>query len=313
MASDNDSYNPPVIITLMRMPDQRCVEIFTEMETQFLISHPGWRRTSSTETGGNTVLHVAAIMGKVETLKWIMSRPLGVDLIKTRNIEGEDPVQALVALMEHNRTVAHCTHADISHQFRGFEDSHVQCLVVLKGIENPRAEELARLKGGCTCGHCIEGIISPRMGRSLLREIEICLLLWRDIPETGDDVWPDTLATRREEVRESYRIVRDAHSILLSALAGCLKQGKLPSDSEIRKLDFRPGYDASFEEAFETRVVLSDLARMVFNSAFLHDTTGTNFLLGRLMHQSIFGNLPKCRNDGEYPSALVRCGYHCEF
>jgi hypothetical protein len=145
------------------------------MEALFPISDPGWRLTSSEESGGNSVLHIAAIMGKVETLKWIMNRDLGKELMKARNIERKDPLQSLVDFMEHYRTVAPYTHAEISHQFRGFKNGHVQCLAVLKGIKDPSAEELARLKGGCTCGHCIDGIISPRMGRSLERRIQMNL------------------------------------------------------------------------------------------------------------------------------------------
>jgi hypothetical protein len=82
MASDNDPYNPPIIITLMQLSDQRCVEVFDQMEALFPISDPGWWLTSSDENGGNSVLHVAAIMGNVETLKGIMSRDLGEELIK---------------------------------------------------------------------------------------------------------------------------------------------------------------------------------------------------------------------------------------
>jgi hypothetical protein len=82
MASNNDPYNPPIIITLMQLSDQRCVEVFDQMEALFPISDPGWWLTSSDENGGNSVLHVAAIMGNVETLKGIMSRNLGEELIK---------------------------------------------------------------------------------------------------------------------------------------------------------------------------------------------------------------------------------------
>jgi hypothetical protein len=92
-----------------------------------------------------------------------------------------------------------------------------------------------------------------------------------------------------------------------------LKQGKLPTDSEVMKLAMGPGREASFEEVFETGAIVLEVVQIVFNSAFHYERMSTQLVVGRVLHHWVFDDLTKCRNDGEVRSALIRCGYPCEF
>jgi hypothetical protein len=53
-----------------------------------------------------------------------------------------------------------------------------------------------------------------------------------------------------------------------------LKQGKLPTDSEVMKLAMGPGQEASFE-VFETGAIVLEVVQIVFNSAFHHERMST--------------------------------------
>jgi hypothetical protein len=72
---------------------------------------------------------------------------------------------------------------------------------------------------------------------------------------------------------ESDLIGREGYATL-EALAGYLKQGKLPTDSEVMKLAMGPGQGASFE-VFETGAVVLEVVQIVFNSAFHHERMST--------------------------------------
>ncbi|OJJ97244.1 hypothetical protein ASPACDRAFT_46098 [Aspergillus aculeatus ATCC 16872] len=101
-------------------------------------------RWTSTDTNGNTVLHLAAT---------------------NRNAHGETPLDALLTSLEESRTTRrfNALTEDISDQFAVFNDAAVDCLKFLNGGTEVTDVVWQRFKYGCTCGQCISGFLSPRM------------------------------------------------------------------------------------------------------------------------------------------------------
>jgi GNAT superfamily N-acetyltransferase len=118
-------------------------------------------RWHSTNKKGETVLHLAARGQDASAIAWILER--NPRLSECRNLEGETPLDALLAALERWRT--HHGQICVSDQFKGHSLKAVECLAILQNIKPTPAQDL-RMKYECTCAHCICGYLSP--GLSLL-------------------------------------------------------------------------------------------------------------------------------------------------
>jgi hypothetical protein len=125
-----------------------------------MLDDPRW---TSTDADGNTVLHLAAISVKPNSIQWILRRDKV--LLHRHNAHGETPLDALLASLEDSRTTRrfNALTEDISDQFSGFSDTAIDCLNFLNGGTKVTDVDWQRLKYGCTCGQCISGFLSPRM------------------------------------------------------------------------------------------------------------------------------------------------------
>ncbi|KAL9082518.1 MAG: hypothetical protein Q9165_008867, partial [Trypethelium subeluteriae] len=180
--SIQDDYDPPIPPRRMSQPDVdpllkvvsklKNPEWHTEM-TEFFgslnVDDPRWRATDDT---GNTILHLAAILTKSESVAWIINQ--NSQLQTCRNDAGETPLEALESHLESRRTrkvFAQVTN-HISDKFEGFDDESIMCLSQLKGLGNTNRHEFLRLRYGCSCGQCTEGFLSCRMRFALKCQAE---------------------------------------------------------------------------------------------------------------------------------------------
>lgn len=119
------------------------------------------------DKAGNTILYCSAMASKNQTTSWILN--MRADLRVLRNDEGETVLDALLDDCETKRTQRQHNIAtlSVSDEFKGFPDTTVACVALLKGMSTVNISEKLRLKFGCTCGSCIGGFLSPRMRFSL--------------------------------------------------------------------------------------------------------------------------------------------------
>jgi hypothetical protein len=115
-------------------------------------------RWYSTNDQGETVLHLAVRARDASAIAWILER--NPRLSECRNLEGETPLDALLAALERSRRGQISISA--SDFFMGHDPKDVECLAILQNIEPTHAQKLC-MRYGCTCSHCIGGYLSPRM------------------------------------------------------------------------------------------------------------------------------------------------------
>jgi hypothetical protein len=166
----------PIIDELIRcIPTIDDAECLIRLEDIFGNSPQDDRIWKGTNDEGDTLLHLASCSSKIRSVQWLMQRSPG--LLSQRNASGNTPQEALEACMEEAlRTVrdAGKLTALISDDFRGFEDTSITCLALLRGcdIEQASDSKRNRLKYGCTCGECVGGFLSPQLRDMLLHHAE---------------------------------------------------------------------------------------------------------------------------------------------
>ncbi|KAJ5101306.1 hypothetical protein NUU61_003528 [Penicillium alfredii] len=79
--------------------DNDCVEVLYQVFKDAAEDDPRW---TSTDANGNSVLHLTAAKIKPNSVRWILSR--SKVLLQQRNIQGETPLDALLAKLEDSRT-----------------------------------------------------------------------------------------------------------------------------------------------------------------------------------------------------------------
>ncbi|KAH7152819.1 hypothetical protein EDB81DRAFT_881777 [Dactylonectria macrodidyma] len=111
--------------------DSQCVR-----QIKQIIRRMDRRVVSSTDSKGNSILHIAALSRRPKVVAYIRSQ---FDYMTTaRNMEGYTPVQALHSALDTRRTIRALPTVTkvVSDSFQGFKQSEVACLLALTGF-NP--------------------------------------------------------------------------------------------------------------------------------------------------------------------------------
>ena len=290
--------------------DDKCVEVF---ETFKIANHVDtWAKA---DRFGNNVLHQAALELKPETVRWLVDN---VDdskvLSSTRNRKGYTPLEALINRLEKRRNTGQhgmikAVRCDF---FEGFSDDAVNCIATLRDIKAPSEIQNLQIKFGCSCGGCIDGFLSPRMGYALLCEAEQNHdLLMMDVDDA--DQWCELLEHLNEHagpnVRQDFYINKDLRlevSHIFDAVATTLRAQKVPNT--INVMDTRKSSSESRLNALSLhKSAVESVIRIVFDSARDRDQWA-----GDGMHMYEFGEdvelLPECRNDHEFAFVAAMCG-----
>jgi hypothetical protein len=264
------------------------------------------------DADGNSLLHLAAIGFNASGMSWLLDN-FGETLSKFLNNVGATPLDVLQQALEHSRSHLRINQGLVSYMplsdlFSGYSDEQVQCLAVMQKYLSPSglpltADGLQKLKFGCTCGTCLEGILSPRMVFALVlaaKDLAGGLEnddddFWRSLSEPRNSQIPEVAAcTERLRTDPAYRtvIVR-----LCRQFAPCISRMTLPTPANIRAASGDPSV---------SQQALDDAAMLVLSTAMDHDMfTGdasTSLLPG-------FQELAKRRNDHEYGFVSRLCGY----
>jgi hypothetical protein len=215
--------------------DKECIEKLQQAFEHLPINDP---RREARDEDGNTVLHIAAINFKPQSVKWIIER--NTQLIHTRNEKQETPLEALQSHLEIQRTKRGSNSltviVPVSDKFEGFTMEMVACLCILTDQTNLSHIALQRLTFGCTCGQCIQGLLSPRMRYVLLCQAgiqhdmvdsEIDDMLGKDFVQFNEDILRHVPHRTRENMKTN-KSLRQGFANLCDYFAACLRSNKLP-------------------------------------------------------------------------------------
>lgn len=128
---------------------------------------------TSRDGEGNTVLHLTALISNAPCVEWILNQKFGPQMLQFPNDRGETPLELLQFRLEKLRTQKdfNTLIVPVSDQFEGHGDNAVRCLILLQemgSVDSVVEDSLLRLIGGCACGQCLKGFLSPRMLHCLL-------------------------------------------------------------------------------------------------------------------------------------------------
>ncbi|KAK4031568.1 hypothetical protein C8A01DRAFT_21238 [Parachaetomium inaequale] len=300
-----------------------------------------------TDEYGNTILHLAAVGRKTETVSYILAKyPMLTDM---RNAEGHTPLEALQSSLEEYRTRRNhlAVTTVFSDKFEGFSQSDIACLAALTGTEIfdlsklsnrdisaissaaddalsisriPRIDTIRytlRLKYGCTCGQCIGGFLSPRMHYALLCQAEVRYdMLAEDLGETGS-AWVAIngrdlryLASSVRENLKTNKSMRRGFINMCDHIAHCLRDGRLPDEETVLDVyrNKRSEWPPVTRNYLERGGTVAAVATMLFERAMESDAwAGDGMLVEN--HGDEIKNLPVCRNDHEFGFVSGMCGY----
>ena len=314
--------------------DERCVH---RIQETFPVEAAAPARPY-TDKNGNTMLHVAAMRNKAATVSYILANyPL---LGGIRNSEGYTALEAVQSRLERYRTRRGYGGATavVSDQFKGYSNSAIVCLAALAGNETVdlatlSKEDMAaissttdnaasgileidkirytlRLKYGCTCGECIGGFLSPRMGFALsctaVSEFENqCVDLRYISPHALRYV--ATPVRRELETNES---MRQGFTDMYQVISECLVEKWLPDEETVRRF-YRDKMSGEYPEVkiyLERGGTVAAIAMVLFQMAKYFDEWAGHGTHMDWDEEEIM-KLPACRNDHEFDFVRAMCGY----
>jgi hypothetical protein len=280
---------------------------------------PLWK---TTDYQGNSILHVAAISERPESVAWIMEKY--PNLLTTINEKEMTALQALHDVLEQKRTtrMIHCREEKVSDEFKGYSRAAVSVLMKLQSMRNLTVTEQLRITYGCTCGKCCQGFLSPRMRHSLLyvaQDISGKMEKWihdLDGPSFVENL-SDDLKFFSSDMLEA---LKDQHSLrrgltrTYSHFEGRLKgEHSLPSDSSIQS-EIKRCVDKQHGEPCDAKEFLGNIGSVycigvrVFARAKQEHADGYKSEDMENFRNQI-SKLSECRNDREFGFVKAMCGY----
>ena len=203
----------------------------------------------------------------------------------------------------------------MSDTFGGFPLEATCCVAALRGLEkNPSEAQVLQLKYGCTCGECIDGLLSPRMKFALLCQAEIGYdMLSMDIDDA--EAWCMMQGYRFEyvasDIQQNFRTnksLRQGFRNIFGHVAIALRSNKVPNIDTLIKIWRDTSEWPPVTRNFYTRGGTTESAlRQIFEFAWDQDERA-----GDGEHMETFRDeieiLPKCRNDHEFGFVALACG-----
>ncbi|KIW33877.1 uncharacterized protein PV07_00692 [Cladophialophora immunda] len=281
---------------------------------------------TSKDKHGNTVLHLTASIFNVACVEWVLKQDFGARLLEMRNNRGETPLELVQFKLERLRTqkVVNQLTIPVSDRFEGHNDDAVRCLVLLKGLESVESlgelhdpDALQRIVGGCTCGQCLGGFLSPRMSHALLCQAHLGYdMMNGDLDQLPGldwvEDWENYLGYLPSKVLDNLttnKSMRQGFVNLWLHVGTCLEKGAVPNTSNVldvvRSAREWPPATRNFLQRGGT---VESVFLAICREAIKEDKWTGGGEYQEIIGEEI-GNLPECRNDCEFGYVSGMCGY----
>lgn len=288
----------------------------------FFVTHAddeiGWDRVTNSEA---TLLHLTACELKPLSTRWLLENVRHADSWKTaRDIDGYTPLEALQETLETMRTRKEYGFSrvlNLSDHFKGYPDAAVSCLSLLLGQDSLGLSK-ACLRFGCTCGECVEGLLSARMRSSLIFQGETTYDLMQEEIDDGDFWIKDNhyiLVHLDRDVRKNLKTnksLRKGFVNIFQIAVECIKARKLPTAENLKwccnnRSEWPPDTKNYLRRA-GTQMGFRAVLRRMFDTAKEEDEKAGNGECQLILGEE-WSQLPTCRNDHEFEVVARACGY----
>lgn len=274
---------------------------------------------TSADKYGNTVLHLSAMNFDPACVAWILQQTFAVQLLETRDHKGEVPIEALQWKLENVRTqkVGGMMTLDVSNRFKGHRRDAVSCSVLLQRLEQPvTLTEWQQIQGGCTCGQCLSGFISPRILYALRTAAEVnhdllneALELPPELDFLGSDDWgQEYLPARVHANLKKNKSVCRGFCDMCKYIAVCLARRMVPIESNVLAIEREqcgwPPHSATFLQRGGS---VESVWLVVCRDAMREDDWAGGECVSELDKE--FTDLAECRNDSEFGYVSGVCGF----
>jgi hypothetical protein len=297
------------------------VTLADEELNAFFVTHAedeiGWDRVTNSEA---TLLHLTACELKPLSTNWLLDNVRYADSWKMRrDIDGYTPLEALQEKLERMRTrkdkgffrVVH-----VSDRFEGNLDTAVTCLALLLGDDVLVKKNCLRY--GCTCGECVNGLLSARMRSSLIFQGETHYDMMQEYIDNGD-LWMDWNDCKLEhlepDVRKNLKTnksLRKGFVNIFKIVVECLKTNKVPTaknlESDCNDQNEWPPNTKNYLRRAGTQRGYRAVLRHMFDAAKENDEYAGDGEC-QLILKKEWSDLPTCRNDHEFEFVARVCGY----
>jgi hypothetical protein len=305
------------------LPLHHAALTLTDQELQaFFITHTddgiGWDRVTNSDA---TLLHLTACELKPLSTRWLLENVHHSDSWKTtRDIDGYTPLEALQEKLEKIRTRR--DHGllrilNVSDQFEGHSDTAVSCLSLLLG-QDALGPSKDCLRYGCTCGECVNGLLSARMRSSLIFQGMVMYDRMQDEFDDGDfwTIFHDSdLEQLDPNVRNNLRTdksLREGFVNMFEIAVECLQAKQVPTAGNLEQCCSHrnewPPHTKNYLRRAGVQMGCRAVLRVMFDNAELNDEKAGNGDCQRILKKE-WSDLPTCRNDHEFEFVARACGY----
>jgi hypothetical protein len=273
-----------------------------------------------------TLLHTLARKLKPNSIMWLLENINAAESWKTaRDINGDSPLDVLQDFLEDIRTkrTLFMRNLHVSDDFRGFPSPAVECLSLLdvSSMCENSALSTSRLKYGCTCGHCLEGFLSPRMNLALLDQANTIYDFLSYNIEDGkywvmdNEFWFRYVAYDVQQKFRKNKSIRLGYTNIFLGLRDCLESNIAPSVENTlqvirQRSEWLPMTRKYLARAGDLPGVRAAL-RCIFHSAQDQDDRTGDGEFQRI-YASEYQSLSACRNDREFEFVARACGVDIE-
>jgi len=267
---------------------------------------------------GNTVLHLAAAIFDSACVEWILNQDFGTSLLQSRNHRGETPLELLQFKLEKLRT-QRCINAftaSISDEFKGHNENAVRCLILLKRLDHPELGALQQIFGGCTCGQCLEGFLSPRMLHALRTQASTGCNMDSDIHKVAGPEWVSSnygslnyLPSRVRSNLNTNKSMRQGFVKVWKHIATCLERREVPSERNVLDIvkDTKE-WPPTTRNFLQRGGTVEPVFLAICKQAMEEDEWTRHDLYVETCGEDI-ADLPEFRNDLEFAYVSGACGY----
>lgn len=205
----------------------------------------------------------------------------------------------------------------MSDHFKGYSNTAVSCLSMLSGRDTLGLND-ACLRYGCTCGECLEGLISARMKISLILQGETVYdLIQEEIDDGGFGVKDNDyiLVHLDPDVRKNLKTnksLRKGFVNIFQLSVECLKANRVPTAENLEWCGNNrsewPLDTKNYLRRAGTQMGCRAVLRYMFDAAKQEDEKVGNGEC-QLILKKEWSDLPICRNDHEFEFVASACGY----
>ncbi|KUJ10347.1 uncharacterized protein LY89DRAFT_787401 [Mollisia scopiformis] len=219
--------------------------------------------------------------------------------MSAERVRGETPIQQLEQEVLQIRKFRETMGKPGDHNLEASERAALECLRILKQVQKDLH--------GCTCGECLDGLISPRMKLAL--KVRSSMINDTLVMENHGKRWMEwqshNFSPVDPDIQKLFRRdadLREAYANVFMAISSCLEDGSVPYTSNILWKGKYSNYPIAHFKGLGDEV--GSALGHCFRAVQSQDEDGSHL---EAFKENI-ENLLKCENDSDFERVPELCG-----